>query len=188
MVIAASFFAARLVTVNQLTDQTAVFDSFEPVNQTWLYSDKIGAAAATGVERARVAIGGPLGLSSREAVYFIAIRDNQGEPLRSHCQYQVTGQPMDTRWWSLSLYDSDTQHYVPNDQKRSSWNSVSIPRKATGNWQVSVASGPQEGAWLPSQPVPEKSFELMLRIYNPGDELRARLPDIALPVIERLSC
>lgn len=69
-VIAASFFAARALTVNSLTSQNSIFDTFEQVDGAWLFSDKIGAAAASGVERARVAIGGPLGLSSKEAVYF----------------------------------------------------------------------------------------------------------------------
>lgn len=187
-VIAASFFAARTLTVNSLSNQTSVFDAFEDVDGTWLYSDKIGAAAASSLERARVAINGPLGLSSKEAVYFVAVQDSTGEPLRSQCTYRVLGQPIDTRWWSLTLYDSTTQHYVPNAENRSSWNSVSIPRTGEGDWVVNVAPTLQETAWLPSQETPDQSFDLMLRVYNPSDATRAALPNIDLPVVERLSC
>lgn len=188
LIIAASFFAARATTVKSLTNQNSIFDTFEDVDGTWLYSDKIGAAVASGVERARVALGGPLGLSAKEAVYFVATQDDDGAPLRSQCTYRVTGPTTDTRWWSLTLYDSITQHYVPNVENRSSWNSVSVPRSDDGTWVVHVAPTPQETSWLPSQETPDQSFELILRVYNPSDATRARLPNIELPTVERVSC
>ena len=186
--IAASFFAARAVTLKALTDQTSIFDAFEHVDETWLYSDRIGAAAASDVERARVAIGGPLGLSAKEAVYFVATQDDQGEPLTSECSYRVEGRPIDTRWWSLTLYDSVTQHYVPNAENRSSWNSVSVPRTEAGDWVIHVGPSSQEAPWLPTQDTPGKAFELMLRVYNPSDATRAILPNIDLPEVERVAC
>jgi len=182
------FLVARAITVNSLTNQNSIFNTFERVDNTWLFSDKIGAAAASGVERARVAIGGPLGLSSKEAVYFVATKDDGGAPLRSQCTYRVSGQPIDTRWWSLTLYDSITQHYVPNAENRSSWNSVSIPRNDNGNWVINVAPTPQDSAWLPSQEAPDQSFELMLRVYNPSEATRVALPNITLPTVERVLC
>ena len=187
-VIAASFFAARAITVDSLTNQNSVFDTFENVDGTWLYSDKIGAAAASNVERARVAINGPLGLSAKEAVYFVAVQDSAGQALKSQCTYRVSGRPIDTRWWSLTLYDAVTQHYVPNAENRSSWNSVSIPRADNGDWVINVGPAPQDTAWLPSQETPDQSFDLMLRIYNPSDETRAKLPNLDLPRVERVSC
>ncbi len=187
-VIAASFFAARALTVSSLSNQGSIFETFENVDGTWLYSDKIGAAAASSVERARVAINGPLGLSAKEAVYFVALQDSAGEPLRSQCTYRVSGQPIDTRWWSLTLYDAATQHYVPNDENRSSWNSVSVPRTEDGDWVVTVAPTSQGEAWLPSQEAPDQPFDLMLRVYNPSAATRAKLPKIDLPTVERVSC
>lgn len=184
----ASFFGGRMMAVNSISDQSSIFDTFERVGSTWLYSDKIGAAAASDTERARVALGGPLGLSSKEAVYFVATRDDQGAPLTSECVYQVVGQPIDTRWWSLTLYDSETQHYVPNVLNRSSWNSISVARSEAGEWTVQVASTEQDLAWLPAQEAPNQSFELILRVYNPSAATRDILPNIELPKVERLSC
>ena len=188
VIVAATFFVTRTITVNSLTNQNSIFDTFEFVDDTWLYSDRIGAAAASDVERARVAIGGPLGLSAKEAVYFVATQDDGGDRLQSHCTYRVTGQPIDTRWWSLTLYDSITQHYVPNAESRSSWNSVSVPRTDAGEWVINVAPTAQDQAWLPSQAEPDRGFELMLRVYNPTSDLRAQLPNIDLPTVERVSC
>lgn len=187
-IIIASGFASWSITTTGLNDQYSIFDDFEQTESLWLYSDKIGAASASGVERAKVAIAGPLGLSSEEAVYFIALADNQGRPLSSTCDYRVTGRPIDTRWWSLTLYDSQTQHYVPNPINRSSWNNVAIPRTEDGGWGISISQTPKDHTWLPSQASEGRSFELNLRIYNPSDETRARLPNIDLPDVERTSC
>ena len=188
LVIAGTFFVAKARTMSLLTDHTSIFDDFEQTDSLWLFSDKIGAAAASGVERAKVAIGGPLGLSAKEAVYFIAIQDQQGERLSSACTYRVTGPPIDARWWSLTLYDSETQHYIENPINRSSWNSVAIPKNEAGEWVLSVAAEAQDGAWLPSQADGDRDFELTLRVYNPSAATRAALPNISLPKIERLSC
>ncbi|MEO1362133.1 MAG: DUF1214 domain-containing protein, partial [Pseudomonadota bacterium] len=84
--------------------------------------------------------------------------------------------------------DSVTQHYVPNAENRSSWNSVSIPRTDDGDWTVNVSPTRQDTAWLPSQETPDQSFDLMLRIYNPSEATRSVLPNIDLPVVERVSC
>lgn len=187
-IIAASFFTARSLTIASLTDQNSIFDDFEQTESLWLFSDKIGSAAASGVERAKVAIGGPLGLSAKEAVYFIATHDTDNQRLVSECTYVVTGPPIDTRWWSLTLYDSNTQHYVQNEINRSSWNSVSIPRGDDNTWKLTVAPDLQTGAWLPSQAEPAQPFELNLRVYNPSEATRAALPNIPLPTVERVSC
>ncbi len=188
ILIGASFLGARYFTINSLTNQNAIFDTFERVDANWLYSDRIGAPAASDVERARVAIGGPLALPANEAVYFVGGTDQQGLPLRSNCTYKVSGKPIDARWWSITLYDSETQHYVPNELNRSSWNSVSVPRSAAGEWVVNVSPTPKDTTWLPAQSEPGKSFELMLRIYNPSEATRALLPNIDLPSVEQVSC
>ena len=187
-VIIASFFAARIMTMKSLTHQNLIFETFEDVDGTWLYSETIGASAASDIERARVAINGPLGLSSKEAVYFIAVQDSERQPLLSHCIYRVSGKPIDARWWSLTLYDSVTQHYVPNIENRSSWNSVSVPQTDEGQWVITVAPTPQDGAWLPAQDTSDQSFDLMLRVYNPSEITRSKLPRINLPTVERVSC
>lgn len=183
-----SAYVGKSVTMDGLRDQNSIFDDFVTTPSGWLFSDKIGSEAASGVERAKVAIGGPLGLSSKEAVYFIAITDSDGERLISECDYRVSGGPIDSRWWSISLYDSETQHYVANTDNRSSWNSVSLPRDDADGWHFTVSQTPQVGSWLPAQAEDGRRYELNMRIYNPSADLRAKLPNITLPVVERVSC
>lgn len=172
----------------QISSGDSIFDTFEETKSGWLFSDDIGSANAVPIERARVAVGGPLGLSSSEALYFVALDDSAGRRLSSSCTYLVTGAQIDTRWWSLTLYDSHTQNYVPNVAKRSSWNSAAIPKREDGTWQITVSGQSTDGNWLPSQSAPNRPFELNLRTYNPSDKTREDAPNIALPVVERLEC
>lgn len=183
-----SGMAAKHLTLMSINDHTAIFDDFENVDGIWLYSDKIGSSAASSLERAKVAIAGPLGLSASEAVYFIARTDDQRRPLRSQCQYRVSGTPINARWWSITLYDTKTQHYVPSAVNRSSFNSVNVPRGPQDSWQINVSQSEMKTAWLPAHREDGKTFELNLRVYNPSAELRAKLPQINLPNVEMTSC
>ena len=185
--IVAGYFG-RLHARELLSDTTSIFDTFEETKSGWLFSDKIGSANASPIERARVALGGPLGLSSKEVIYFVAVKDSGGRRLTSSCTYRVSGSAFDTRWWSLTLYDSQTQNYVENVDRRSSWNSAQIPTNADGGWEMNVASTPQAAAWLPAQSTEDQPFELNLRLYNPSPSLREKLPDIDVPTVERTSC
>lgn len=166
----------------------SIFDTFKETESGWLFSDDIGSSNASPLERARIAVGGPLGLSSSEVLYFIALNDSEGRRLTSSCSYVVTGVPIDTRWWSLTLYDSSTQNYVENTQNRSSWNSAVLPTRKDGSWQIIVSAQSSEGNWLPSQKIADQPFELNLRTYNPSDKTRQAAPDIALPIVERTGC
>jgi hypothetical protein len=189
---AASAWLALSTTKKELRAQTSLYKNFVQTDSFWLYSDKVGSPAASAMARAKVAIGGPLALSSKEVAYLIAKTDNQGRPLTSNCIYHVQGSRFNTRWWSLTLYDSETQNYVPNIDNRSSWNSVAIPYDDDGNWTLTIAATRQGETWLPSQFSAKsneaKPFEVILRLYNPSDEIRATLPDIALPTVELISC
>ncbi|MEM9840798.1 MAG: DUF1214 domain-containing protein [Pseudomonadota bacterium] len=162
--------------------------TFQAVNGAWMYSDKVGSPAANRVERARVALGGPLALSSEETIYFIALEDDDGERLTSSCDYRITGQAFATRWWSLTLYDSETQVFVPNEINRASWNSRALEYAADGSWTVIVSDEPQAGHWLPVHQQPDKRFDLLLRLYNPADETRRSARTLTLPTIERVQC
>ena len=131
-----------------LANTGSVYDTFEMTKSGWLFSDKIGSADAPPIERARVALGGPLGLSASEVIYFIATIDRDGDTLTSSCTYRMTGPALDTRWWSLTLYDFETQNYVPNDLRRSSFNNHNVPRADDESWQILVSPTEQGNAYL----------------------------------------
>ncbi len=155
----------------------------------WQFSDSIGTDAASPLERARIAIGGPLALSASEAIYFLTLTDASGAPLDSSCVYAVSGGDFEARWWSVAIYDGATRAYIANPDNRSSWNSAVLLQDGAQAWQFVISpERPDAGNWLPSQAEPGQSFELLLRLYNPSDETRAAGLSLALPVVEKTSC
>ena len=170
-------------------NSTHINASFSLAQDGWLFSDTVGSENASALERARVAIGGPLALASSEAVYFLALRDSDGDRLTSSCVYRVSVMPIETRWWSVTIYDSATNNYIENPIKRSSWSNKSLQSDPeTGQWAFVISGQPSAGAWLPAQPAAGQHFELLLRLYNPGETTRAALPEINLPKVEKLEC
>lgn len=154
----------------------------------WRFSAAVGRPAASALERARFAVSGPLGLSASEAVYFTARADTAGQPLSSACDYRITGEPLDTRWWSLTVYDADSYDYVAGHDGRASWTSRADAIRGEDPWVIHVGPAPGDGPWLSSRAEPGGTLELLLRVYNPSDRLREALPAIPLPVIERTRC
>ena len=63
----------------------------------WRVSLLAGSAEADAATRARVAIGGLLALNRSETMYFVAMHDSAGRPLRSRCTYRVEGVPPELR-------------------------------------------------------------------------------------------
>lgn len=187
VILVASILSFRLTMV-WLQDSDGIFDEFYTTQTQWRYSDEVGALDAAPVSRARVAIGGPLGLSSKEVIYFITTEDTDGERLVSGCDYQMSGRDIDSRWWSVTLYDSTTSNYVPNIDNRSSWHSEALPFNRSNEWSLIISPDQKPSPWLPSQTGASTPFDLVLRLYNPSAQTRADVPDIALPVIEKISC
>jgi len=156
----------------------------------WQFSDSIGTDAASPLERARIAIGGPLALAASETIYFLTLTDASGAPLNSSCVYSVSGRDFEARWWSIAIYDGATRAYIANQDNRSSWNNAVLLQDGAEDWQFVISpKRPDAGNWLPSQTEPDRSFELLLRLYNPSDETRAAAAQtLALPVVEKTSC
>lgn len=173
-------------TVRNVADIDA---SFEVASRGWSFSETVGSPASSAVERARIALGGPLALSSDETIYFLTTSDDSGKAFNSSCTYVVSGRAFDARWWSLAIYDGETHEYIKNEDNRSSWNSEALIRDEDGFWTFTIAPNRIEGTpWLASQVEPGKPFELLLRLYNPSAATRAAAPAINLPTVERVSC
>lgn len=156
-------------------------------NGAWRTSASTGSADADPWTRAAVAMAGLYALSRKEAVYFTAFSDSDGEPFRGECDYLVSGATPDARWWSLTAYGAD--HFlVPNAADRYAVNAGNLPSAGSGRIELALsAAGDAERADL--LPVPAAgAFSLTLRLYNPPEELAAQLASVALPQIRRGDC
>jgi len=168
-------------------------DAFLAFHRNWAFSQTVGSSSMTPLERARLALAGPLGLQASETVYFATSVDSEGERISSRCRYRLRGTALDTRWWSITVYDDTTKDFIPgHDGKpmgKVGWNSTQVPQDEEGNWEIWLSGAPSaEPTWLPLHEHDEGYAEVLLRLYNPSDGLRAQLPQINLPRLDRISC
>ena len=152
----------------------------------WRSDWSIGSPAADPYLRARIARHGLLALSKQEAVYFNRSVDDQGAPLRSDCQYALSGGGQDALWWSITLYDGDSRLPMNTD------NALSIDATKVGavqNWTAVIAAEKPagDGHWLSSRNAGQ--FDLTMRIYRPTQAvLDAPETRVNPPQLRRISC
>jgi len=151
-------------------------------NGAWRYDPLVGSVAADPYLRARVAKVALLALTNSEALYFFAVADDDGNPLRCDQSYRVEGRDFDSRWWSITAYDADT-FLILNQQDRYSYNMTNLERTADGGYTIFLARSPRPGNWIPTGD--GETFSLALRIYNPAPAVHEHVGTIALPRIIR---
>ncbi len=163
-------------------------------NGDWRTSVNIGSAEADAKVRAVVAIGGLLASTRADSMYY-TISSVAGEPLRLNCRYRIEGDDYDADWWSITAYGWD-YFLIPNQEKRYSFNNENIARSEDGTWVIRVGTKPEEGNWLPvgpaGTPIASKSkdydFDLLLRLYTPGDAYLESPQTAPLPTVTLEGC
>ncbi len=157
-------------------------------NGVWAYNPYVGSEDADGLTRAAVAVIGFLGMTKQESLYFIAKTDNQTQPLSGQCNYKVSGtiSPQDARWWSITVYDTNTNKLISNSENHYSFSGDTVKLESDGSFQFTVAADKQQGNWIPVQN--DSLFDLTLRLYNPNKEIVDAPKNYALPVITKESC
>ena len=155
-------------------------------NGAWRTSLDYGTGASDAATRATVALRGILALPSTETVYWNAAVDDQGRPLDGSCTYRISGGAIDSRWWSITLYDA-AGYLIATPANISSFSGSSIAAADAAAWQLAIAPDrPAVRYWLPAPR--DKQFELTLRMYNPGSAFRAAPARAAMPSIRRGQC
>jgi hypothetical protein len=163
-------------------------------NGDWMTSGAIGSQDAGVMLKAAVAIGGLLGSTQENSMYY-RLSTVAGEPLRLNCRYRIEGKDYDADWWSITAYGWDN-YLIPNPQKRYSFNNENLVRNADGSWAITVAATEQAGNWLPVGPsgapdwrkLGDYDFDLLLRLYTPGDAYLETPQSAELPTVTREAC
>jgi hypothetical protein len=151
----------------------------------WTTGGDIGTTGASAYTRATVALHGLLALPAREARYYSADQDDEGNPLDGRCTYRISGTDVGGAWFSLTLYDR-AGYLVANQAGVYSVNSVGMDPSERRAWTVTASPRPKIGRWLPTGGL--ERFNLTLRVYLPADGGRTNLARERLPHIARLGC
>ncbi|MDB4516272.1 DUF1214 domain-containing protein [Crocinitomicaceae bacterium] len=149
---------------------------------SWRHYPYYGSPSANPYVRARTQLAGPLALDRSEAIYFIADRDDQGQPLHPGRAYRIEGHDFDARWWSITAYGED-HHLIPNPQSRYSYNSENVARNEDGSYTILLSNTASGGNRIPTGR--GKKFELFLRLYNPAPGVLEDVRVVELPRIVR---
>lgn len=186
VVLGAALGVATGVWLTSATTGPAGEDSrFGPWNTT----TSVGEENQSPYSRARVAIHGIWGLPPSEVIYFNARHDQDGALLDPKCTYDVNGQKLPTRWWSVTLYEDG--FYIDNPANRYSWTASDViydpPGDADGRWILEVSpdgDGPNKLAFGPG----DGTRVILLRLYQPDAGVAENRGAIPLPTIARKSC
>jgi hypothetical protein len=163
-------------------------------NGDWVTSVATGSQDAGVMLKAAVALGGLLASTQEDSMYY-RLSSIVGEPLRLNCLYRIEGDDYEANWWSITAYGWDN-YLIPNQQKRYSFNNENLVRNADGSWAITVAATEQAGNWLPVGPsgapgwrkLGDYDFDLLLRLYTPGDAYLKTPQSAALPTVTREAC
>ncbi|NOY17680.1 MAG: DUF1214 domain-containing protein [Gammaproteobacteria bacterium] len=149
---------------------------------SWWTNTVVGSVHADARTRAYVAKIGLLALAPEETTYY-PLYDVDGEPISSDFVYELRGNQIPARWWSITLYGED--HFlVPNKENRYSVKSTQIEREVGGGFVVYLSREPHKGNWISLGNA--QNMSLSLRMYNPPPDIRQRLDKLDLPTIHKI--
>jgi hypothetical protein len=155
-------------------------------NGPWETDLAIGSSQAGMYLRAKVAAFGLFALNRSESIYFYSSTDQNGQALRSNCDYGVEGRDLDARWWSITVYGQD-QFLIPNEWNAYSFQKGNTAREADGSYRIHLSRTRKQGNWLPTGDRDQR-LSLVLRLYGPGRPFLDRPEAVALPQIIREAC
>lgn len=151
---------------------------------SWRSNLLAGSPDADMYTRASVAVNALLALGRDETMYFVAVSDEAGRPLRSNCSYRIEGVPPKARWWSITAYADDMFLFdAPN--KHYSLNGSTAKLNSQGQFSFATGPSPMDNThWLPTSGA--RGLVLTLRLYNPEPALQASPASLSAPSIKLL--
>lgn len=154
-------------------------------NGVWETGREVGSAATDPYSRARVAIYGLWALPPEAVVYYIASTDEQGEPLSVRCRYDILGESLPARWWSISVYRDF--HYIDTPARRYSRSSSAMVDSPDGRFTIRLDADGRGENGLPMGTT-AGVITLNLRLYQPDPGVREARASLRVPRIERRDC
>ena len=144
----------------------------------------IGNAGADYITRAVIARVGLTANTPIEAVYWMYLRDTNGDPLSGSKKYTMTFKEeipcYEPGFWSLTMYDARNNYTVPNPINRYMLGSdTPLQKNRDGSFTIYIQKESpgkdKESNWLPTPPGP---FYLVPRAYAPKPQIIAILTNV----------
>ncbi len=154
----------------------------------WVAWTMAGRSDADPYTRAHTVRLGQLPINTTLALAWHALTDNDGERLRSSCEYVIETEALDAVWWSLAVFD-ENGNLIRNNAERYAFNTATALRDADGGVSIALSRDARPGNWLPIGVAGR--ITLAFTVQDPkwvvqvaDDQTRQRV----LPVIRRIAC
>jgi hypothetical protein len=160
-------------------------------NDIWTILPSPGDPDRSIYTRAAVAAAGTFASKKPEQAYYQTEIDIEDQPLNGNCLYRLSGEDIESRWWSITAYANDG-FLIENTEKLYSYNSETINYNTNGGFEIyflgdnDFISDVSNENWLRVNQ--DENFNVSLRIYYPGEEFFSNLRRVNLPIIEKVKC
>jgi len=160
-------------------------------NDIWTILPSPGDPDRSIYTRAAVAAAGTFASKKPEQAYYQTEIDIEDQPLNGNCLYRLSGEDIESRWWSITAYANDG-FLIENTEKLYSYNSETVNFNANGGFEIyflgdnDFISDVSNENWLRVNQ--DENFNVSLRIYYPGEEFFSNLRRVNLPIIEKVKC
>ena len=160
-------------------------------NDIWTILPSPGDPDRSIYTRAAVAAAGTFASKKPEQAYYQTEIDIEDQPLNGNCLYRLSGEDIESRWWSITPYANDG-FLIENTEKLYSYNSETINYNANGGFEIyflgdnDFISDVSNENWLRVNQ--DENFNVSLRIYYPGEEFFSNLRRVNLPIGEKVKC
>ena len=160
-------------------------------NDIWTILPSPGDPDRSIYTRAAVAAAGTFARKKPEQAYYQTEIDIEDQPLNGNCLYKLSGDDIESRWWSITAYANDG-FLIENTEKLYSYNSETINYNANGGFEIyflgdnDFISDVSNENWLRVNQ--DENFNVSLRIYYPGEEFFSNLRRVNLPIVEKVKC
>ena len=160
-------------------------------NDIWTILPSPGDPDRSIYTRAAVAAAGTFASKKPEQAYYQTEIDIEDQALNGNCLYRLSGEDIESRWWSITAYANDG-FLIENTEKLYSYNSETINYNANGGFEIyflgdnDFITDVSNENWLRVNQ--DENFNVSLRIYYPGEEFFSNLRRVNLPIIEKVKC
>jgi len=165
-------------------NNTANDSSLIVKNGVWLGFPDMDLAASD-IQRAYIGKIGLLALRESEVMYYVASKDSEGNPLSHQHDYKLTGNNLNARYWSFTLYNGD--HFlIPNEENRYSLNldNIVFTDSIKNSYEIIISPNKQTTNWIPSGK--GENMAILLRLYNPDESIYNNKTTTPLPQLEKI--
>jgi hypothetical protein len=123
-------------------------------------------------------------LTKKEVIYLNTSNDSEGNPIDPKYDYTINGKKFNAGYWSITAYDQDG-FLIANPIKKYSYNFEDVKYEADStSYKINLSSNKKNQNWLPINGTQKVS--LVIRLYQPSEELRNNLSANNLPIIQKV--